>query len=40
MNESVYQARRELFKTLDLPVSKAAIKVLRCRQGSRLQVWE
>ncbi len=40
MNESVYQARRELFKTLDLPVSKADIKRLRWRQRSRLLVWE
>jgi lipopolysaccharide/colanic/teichoic acid biosynthesis glycosyltransferase len=40
MNESVYQARRELFKTLDLPVSKADIKRLRWRQRSRLFVWE
>ncbi len=40
MNESVYQARQELFKTLDLPVSKADIKRLRWRQRSRLLVWE
>ncbi len=40
MNESVYQARRELFKTLNLPVSKADIKRLRWRQRSRLLVWE
>lgn len=40
MNESVYQARRELFKTLDLPVSKADINRLRWRQRSRLLVWE
>jgi len=40
MNESVYQARREMFKTLDLPVSKADIKRLRWRQRSRLLVWE
>jgi lipopolysaccharide/colanic/teichoic acid biosynthesis glycosyltransferase len=40
MNESVYQARRELFKTLDLPVSKADIKRLRWRQRGRLFVWE
>lgn len=40
MNEFVYQARRELFKTLDLPVSKADIKRLRWRQRSRLLVWE
>lgn len=40
MNDSVYQARKELFKTLDLPVSKADIKRLRWRQRSRLLVWE
>jgi lipopolysaccharide/colanic/teichoic acid biosynthesis glycosyltransferase len=40
MNESVYQARKELFKTLDLPVSKADIKRLRWRQRGRLLVWE
>lgn len=40
MNESVYQARLELFKTLDLPVSKADIKRLRGRQRRRLLIWE
>lgn len=40
MNESVYQARRELFKTLDLPVSKADVKRLRWKQRGRLFVWE
>lgn len=40
MNESVYQARVELFKTLDLPVSKADVKRLRWRQRSRLFFWE
>jgi lipopolysaccharide/colanic/teichoic acid biosynthesis glycosyltransferase len=40
MNESVYQARRELFQTLNLPVSKADIKRLRWRQRFRLLLWE
>lgn len=40
MNESVYQARLELFKTLDLPVSKADMKRLRWRQRTRLFLWE
>ena len=40
MNESVYQARLELFKTLDLPVSQADMKRLRWRQRSRLLLWE
>lgn len=37
---NLYQARRELFKTLDLPVSTADIKRLRWRQRGRLFVWE
>ena len=40
MNESVYQARLELFKTLDLPVSKADMKRLRWRHRTRLLLWE
>jgi lipopolysaccharide/colanic/teichoic acid biosynthesis glycosyltransferase len=40
MNESVYQAGKELFKTRNLPVSKTDIKRLRRRQRSRLLVWE
>lgn len=40
MNESVYQARQELFKTLDLPVSKADVKRLRWQQRVRLLLWE
>jgi lipopolysaccharide/colanic/teichoic acid biosynthesis glycosyltransferase len=40
MNESVYQARLELFKTLNLPVSRADIKRLRKEQRRRLLVWE
>lgn len=40
MNESVYKARLELFKTLNLPVSKADMKRLRWRQRTRLLFWE
>jgi len=40
MNESVYKARLELFKTLNLPVSKADMKRLRWRQRTRLVFWE
>ena len=40
MNESVYKARLELFKTLNLPVSKADMKRLRWRQRGRLLFWE
>ena len=40
MNESVYQARREVFRSLNVPVSKADIKRLRWEQRRRLLVWE
>jgi lipopolysaccharide/colanic/teichoic acid biosynthesis glycosyltransferase len=40
MNESVYQARQKMFKTLNVPLSKADIRRLRFRQRWRLLVWE
>ncbi len=40
MNESLYQARMELFKTLDLPVSQASVRRLRRRQAVKLAAWE
>jgi len=40
MNEAIYQARMELFKTLDLPVSRADIRRLRRRQAVKLAIWE
>lgn len=40
MNDSIYQARMELFKTLDLPVSQADVRRLRRRQAIKLGVWE
>lgn len=40
MRESVYQARRELFATLDIPVTKADIRILKWKQRSRLLFWE
>ena len=40
MNESIYQARRELFASLHLPVSQAGFRLLRWRQRLKLTVWE
>lgn len=40
MNDSIYQARMALFKTLDLPVSQADVRRLRRRQAIKLGVWE
>jgi lipopolysaccharide/colanic/teichoic acid biosynthesis glycosyltransferase len=40
MRESVYQARREMFETLDIPVTKADVKRLRWKQRCRLAFWE
>ncbi len=40
MRESVYQARRELFKTMDIPATKADVAILKWKQRSRLVFWE
>jgi len=40
MNETIYQARREMFKSLALPSSEAGFRVLRLRQRIKLTVWE
>jgi lipopolysaccharide/colanic/teichoic acid biosynthesis glycosyltransferase len=40
MNETVLQARRELFETLHLPVSKAEVRTLRWRLRAKLAIWE
>jgi lipopolysaccharide/colanic/teichoic acid biosynthesis glycosyltransferase len=40
MRESVYHARREMFETLDIPVTKADVTRLRWKQRSRLAFWE
>lgn len=40
MRESVYHARREMFETLDIPVTKADVTRLRWRQRYRLLFWE
>lgn len=40
MRESVYQARREMFKSLNIPATKADVRILKWRQRSRLVLWE
>ncbi len=40
MNADIYQARMEVFKTLDLPVSKAGVRRFQRRQKVKLLVWE
>jgi lipopolysaccharide/colanic/teichoic acid biosynthesis glycosyltransferase len=40
MNASIYLARRELFETLNIPVSKGDIRILRWKQRVRLVFWE
>jgi len=40
MNDAIYEARMELFKELDLPVSQADVRRLRRRQVRKLVVWE
>ncbi len=40
MNETIYRARMELFKTLDLPLSQAGVRRLRRRQAVKLAFWE
>ncbi|MEI8241725.1 MAG: sugar transferase [bacterium] len=40
MNEAVYQARRDLFDSLNLPSSRAGFHMLRWRQRLKLAVWE
>ena len=40
MNEAIYAARRELFDSLNLPVSRAGVRVLRLRHQIKLRVWE
>ncbi len=40
MKESIYQARRELFKTMDIPATKADVAILKWKQRSRLVFWE
>lgn len=40
MHDSIYKARREMFKRMDIPVSRADVHVLRWKQRSRLVFWE
>ena len=40
MHDSIYKARRELFKRMDIPVTRADIHVLRLKHRYRLVVWE
>ncbi len=40
MNEAIYQARMELFKTMNLPVSQASVSRLRRQQALKLAAWE
>lgn len=40
MPDSIYKARRELFKRMDIPVTRADIHVLRWKHRYRLVLWE
>ena len=40
MNEAIYQARRELFDALAVPVSRADLRLLHWRQRAKLVIWE
>lgn len=40
MNESIYTARQELFKDLNVPVSRASLRLLAWRQRWKLGFWE
>jgi lipopolysaccharide/colanic/teichoic acid biosynthesis glycosyltransferase len=40
MRESIYQARRDLFETANIPMTKADITILKWKQRSRLAFWE
>ncbi|MEI8121641.1 MAG: sugar transferase [bacterium] len=40
MNDSIYTARAELFKELNLPTSRSSVRMLRARQILKLGFWE
>jgi lipopolysaccharide/colanic/teichoic acid biosynthesis glycosyltransferase len=40
MERPVYRARRELFKRMEIPVTKADVHILKWKQRSRLVFWE
>jgi lipopolysaccharide/colanic/teichoic acid biosynthesis glycosyltransferase len=40
MNDSIYQARRQMFSRMDIPMSRADVHILKWKQRSRLIIWE
>jgi lipopolysaccharide/colanic/teichoic acid biosynthesis glycosyltransferase len=40
MRESIYLARRELFETMDIPLTKSDVRILKWKQRARLVFWE
>jgi len=40
MHDSIYKARRELFKRMDIPVTRADVQLLRWKHRYRLIFWE
>jgi lipopolysaccharide/colanic/teichoic acid biosynthesis glycosyltransferase len=40
VKESIYLARRDLFETMDIPVTRADITILKWKQRARLACWE
>lgn len=40
MEGPVYKARRELFKRMEIPVTKADVHILKWKQRARLVIWE
>jgi lipopolysaccharide/colanic/teichoic acid biosynthesis glycosyltransferase len=40
MRESIYRARRELFETMDVPITKSDVTILKWKQRTRLVFWE
>jgi lipopolysaccharide/colanic/teichoic acid biosynthesis glycosyltransferase len=40
MHDSIYKARRELFKRMDIPVTRADVQLLRWKHRYRLVFWE
>ena len=40
MSKSIYRARREMFNSMDIPLTKADMRVLKWKQRSRILFWE
>lgn len=40
MNESIYHARRRLFNQMEIPVSRADVRILKWKHRMRLVFWE